>query len=648
MLSRIRSLVVFNAVFWLCWSLYAQPNRAAVNDSEARSSLDKLVTDQMATDGVLGTGVVVVKDGRLWYQRGYGFADDRKTILVDPQKTEFYAASVSKLFVATAVMQLVEEGRLDLQRDVNEYLHFRLTPHHDSRPITLADLLRNSPAQRSRTTQRSRVSVLLVGRPALRRLLTHTAGVDDHMIGAETPLGEPVDLGSYFQHHVPPLVRPPASEINYSNHGVALAAHVVERTSGMTFYDYAEKRILAPLGMHHSTFRQPLPESFRNNLGFERFEKAYVIPYPVATLVTTPEDMGKFMLAHLRADPSGAHILTDQALATMQAQHFSLSPELPGMAYGFFEAWDAGGRALFHAGARDHFSLLYLVPERGFGIYIVMCGASEASQLPSKVARAFLKHLFGPASPPKTVASFAAVPSWLRGRYRLDAVSQTTLEKLAGLGAEMRVRPAGYDIDVTIPSFSRGQSTERYFQVAPLLFRSQTGSVLMFRRTAQSGETKAFRSDFVSDPMSFTRLRWFESSTVFLVSIAFSYAVFAIFLLLSLYRLIRKQTGLDQPWVWNAGALLSLFALVAPAAGIAMAFTAREHQLYTIERILRVFMFIFTPAIVLALVVLVLTPSVLVAGKWPLRPRLAFASLGFAALFFLRFAFYWHVWAVRY
>jgi CubicO group peptidase (beta-lactamase class C family) len=617
MMSRIRSLVVFNAVFLLCWSLHAQPNRA-VNDSEARSFLDKLVTDQMATDGVLGTGVVVVKDGRLWYERGYGFADDHKTRLVDPQKTEFFAASVSKLFVATAVMQLVEEGRLDLQRDVNEYLHFRLTPYYDSRPITLADLL------------------------------THTGSVDDHMIGAESPRDEPVDLGSYFQRHVPRLVRPPASEINYSNHGVALAAHVVERTSGMTFYDYAEKRILAPLGMQHSTLRQPLPESFRNNLGFERFEKAYVIPYPIATLVTTPEDMGKFMLAHLRASPSGASILTDQALATMQAQHFSPSPELPGMAYGFFEAWAAGGRGLFHAGARDHFSLLYLVPERGFGIYIVMCGASEASQFPSKVARAFLEHLFGPASPPKTVASFAAVPRWLRGRYRLDAVSQTTLEKLVGLGPEMRVRPAGYDIDVAIPSFSRGQSTERYFQVAPLLFRSQTGSLLVFRRTAHLGETKAFRSDFVSDPMSFTRLRWFESSTVFLVTIGFSYAIFAIFLLLSLYRSIRKQRVLAQPWVWNAGALLSLCALVAPAAGIAMAFTAREHQLYTIERILRVFMFIFTPAILLPLIVLALTPSALVAGKWPLRPRLAFASLGFAALFFLRFVFYWHVWGVRY
>ena len=619
MVSRIPALVLLNAFFFPCWLLpaVAHSNRPS-DDSEARSFLDKLVSDQMAADGVLGASAVVVKDGQLWYEQGYGFADEKKTRRVDPQTTEFFAASVSKLFVATAVMQLSEQGLLDLHRDINQYLDFRLTPFHDSRPITLADLL------------------------------THTAGVDDHMIGAECPIQEPIDLGSYFRHHIPPLVRAPGLEINYSNHGVALAGHVVERISGMPFYDYAEKRILAPLAMQQSTFRQPLTEAFQRNVAFERFEKAYVIPYPVATLVTTPADMGKFMLAHLKAGPPGTHLLTDDALDAMHAQHFAPSAELPGVAYGFFEAWDAGGRGLFHAGARDHFSLLYLVPERGFGIYIVMCGASEASQLPSQVVHAFLEHLFGSVNPIRQATSFAAVPGWLPGRYRLDAISQATLEKLIGLGAEMRVRPAGNDIDVTIPSFSLGESTERYLQVAPLLFRSQAGSSLQFRKVTSTGEAKAFRSDFVSDPVSFTQLNWFESSRVFLVTIALSYAAFAVFLVLAIYWLIRKRTVSYRHWVWGAGALLSLCAQAAPAIGIVMVVTARVHQLYTLERILHVVMFILNPTIVLAVSVLVLTPSVLVGREWPLRPRIAFGALGLASLFFLRFVFYWHVWGSHY
>jgi len=618
-MSRVPTLALVNAILFLCWTLpsTAQLNRAA-DDSEARSFLDKLVADQMAADGILGTGVVVIKDGQLWYERGYGFADEKKTGPVDPQTTEFFAASVSKLFVATAVMQLADEGRLDLHRDVNQYLDFRLPPYHDSRPITLADLL------------------------------THTAGVDDHMVGAEVPIQEPIDLGDYFQHHIPPLVRAPGSEINYSNHGVALAGRVVERISGMTFYDYAEKRILTPLGMQRSTFRQPLPDSFQKNLGFERFEKAYIIPYPVATLVTTPKDMGKFLLAQLKAGPSGLHLLTENAIDAMHAQHFAPPSELPGVAYGFFEAWDAGGRGLFHAGARDHFSLLYLVPERGFGIYIVVCGASEASRLPSQVVHAFLEHLFGSSNPPKQVASLAAIPSWLPGRYRLDAISHATLEKLVGLGAEMRVRAAGKDIDVTIPSFSRGESTERYWQFAPLLFRSQTGSLLQFRKATRPAEAKAFRSDFVSDPMSFTRLHWYDSSTVFLVTIAYSYAAFSVFLLLAVFWLIRKRTLADQRWVWNLGVVLSFCAVAAPVMGIVMVLLAREHQLYTIDRILRVVMLVHNPAIILAVAVLTLTPSILVGNRWPVGRQVAFGALGLASLLLLRFVFYWRAWGSQF
>ena len=594
----------------------AQATRRA-SEADARSVLDKLVTDHMAADGVLGVGVLAVRDGRVWYERGYGFEDDRKTRRVDPERTEFFAASVSKLFVATAAMQLTEQGRLDVGRDINQYLDFHLAAFHDSRPITMADLL------------------------------THTAGVDDHMVGAESPIQQPIDLGAYFREHTPILVRPPGIEIDYCNHGVALAARVVERVSGMSFYDYAEQNILRPLQMRHSSFRQPVPETFRSHLGSERFEKPYTIPYPVATLVATPSDMGKFMLAHLKATPN-ARLLTDAALDTMHAQQFAVSPELPGVAYGFFEARDAGGRGLFHAGARDHFSLLYLVPEQRFGIYIVMCGASESSQLPSQVVRQFLSYLFGPQTSRNQTKSNSPVPDWVTGQYRLDAISHSTLEKMVGLGAEIRVRASGNDIDVTIPSFSRGKSEERYFHVAPLLFQSSSGSRMLFREVANQGEVKAFRSDFVSDPMSFTRLRWYETSASFFIAIAMSYATFAAFFLLSAYWSVRKRHLAEARWTWNLGVLLSLSVVAAPVIGIVMAIMAREHQLYTIERILRVVMLIFNPAIALAVAVLAVTPSALLRSNWPACRRITFGTLGVASLLLLRFVFYWHVWGWRF
>lgn len=212
----------------------------------------------------------------------------------------------------------------------------------------------------------------------------------------------------------------------------------------------------------------------------------------------------------------------------------------------------------------------------------------------------------------------------------------------------MRVQPSGDDIEVTIPSFSRGEVTQRYVQVAPLLFRSQSGATLQFRRVGPLSETKTFRSDFVSDPMSLTRLHWYESSMVFLVSLGLSYATFAVFLLLSGYWCVGKRGVPGEGWVWKLGVLLSLCAMAAPAAGIVMAVLAQEHQLYTIERILKVVMPIFNAAIVVAVIVVALTPSVIVGNKWPLHRQIAFGALGLASLLFLRFAFYWHVWGTQF
>ena len=128
-MNRVLLVALQGIVLFLTWlpPAIAQSQQARnQNDSEPRNVLDKLVTDQMAADRALGVSVVVVKDGHPWYERGFGFADEQKTRPVDPQTTEFFAASVSKLFVGTAVMQLAEQGRLDLHRDINHYLDFRL------------------------------------------------------------------------------------------------------------------------------------------------------------------------------------------------------------------------------------------------------------------------------------------------------------------------------------------------------------------------------------------------------------------------------------------------------------------------------------------------------------------------------------------
>ncbi len=184
------------------------------------------------TDGsqLPSLGLVVVKDGGVFFQKGYGQANDEGNVTVLPEQTLFRAASVSKLVTATAVMQLVEQGRLNLDADINTYVtRFQLENNY-STPITA------------------------------RHLLTHTSGIEDRLFGNTVPNADQlVSLGDYFTAHVPHRIRPPGEQIAYSNTGMALAGHLVEAVSGLSFAEYVERNIFQPLGMTRSSFRQPYP-----------------------------------------------------------------------------------------------------------------------------------------------------------------------------------------------------------------------------------------------------------------------------------------------------------------------------------------------------------------------------------------------------
>ena len=174
----------------------------ALTAADLEAWLDGYLPAALARNDMAGAVVAVVKDGAVLFMKGYGFADVAGRRAVDPERTLFPVASISKTFTATAVMQLVEQGRLDLDRDVNEYLDFAIPPAF-GKPITL------------------------------RHLLTHTAGFDDLQKGSS-----PADpkwyfpLGTYLKRRSPNRVYPPGTIPAYSNYGLGLAAYIVERTSG--------------------------------------------------------------------------------------------------------------------------------------------------------------------------------------------------------------------------------------------------------------------------------------------------------------------------------------------------------------------------------------------------------------------------------
>ena len=178
-------------------------------------------------DIIIACGAVflLVKDGRVFFARGYGYSDLMKRTAVDPAKTVFRVGSVSKLFTATAVLQLAERGEVDLHTDVNRYLKTFQLEENFPAPVTLANLL------------------------------THTGGFDDRAIGiAARNAQDQAPLGEYLARSMPPRVRPPGEMYNYSSHGIALAGYIVETVSGQPFGEYVEKNILEPLEMRQSSF----------------------------------------------------------------------------------------------------------------------------------------------------------------------------------------------------------------------------------------------------------------------------------------------------------------------------------------------------------------------------------------------------------
>lgn len=307
--------------------------------------LDGYLPYALKTGDIAGAEVAIVKDGQILTARGYGYADVEKRRPIDPAKTLFRPGSVSKLVTWTAVMQLVDEGKLDLDRDVNSYLDFKIPPR-DGKPITL------------------------------RQILTHTAGFEEtakDLIAYDPKYAMP--LGVYLKRYTPKRIFAPGTTPAYSNWATALAGYIVERASGMSFDDYLDKRIFAPLGMTNTSFRQPLPARLQANMarGYSRASEEptpfeIVVPAPAGSMSSTATDMARFMIAHLEG---GQGILSPRAWQTMHNSPTTFLPPLNRMQLGFFETNVNGRKVNAHLGDTMgfHTSLHLFMPERT-GFYV--------------------------------------------------------------------------------------------------------------------------------------------------------------------------------------------------------------------------------------------------------------------------------------
>ena len=200
-----------------------EPKSPPVDSASLVHLLDSLIVPGLAKYHIPGMVIAIVRDSDLVLAKGYGYADVERKIPFDPDSTVIRIASVSKLFTATAVLQLVDQGVLDMHQDINAYLTRFKVEDRFGTPITL------------------------------QHLLTHTAGFDDRSIGKSAWTQESqIPLGDFLATSLPRRIIPPGEVYTYSNFSNALAGFVVEEAAHEDYAAYVRHNILEPLGMTRS------------------------------------------------------------------------------------------------------------------------------------------------------------------------------------------------------------------------------------------------------------------------------------------------------------------------------------------------------------------------------------------------------------
>jgi CubicO group peptidase (beta-lactamase class C family) len=357
----------------------AWAQNAVMTTEDLGRFFDEHATREMEKANIAGAAIAVVKDDKVLFVRGYGYADVARKIPVSPDDTLFRIASISKVVTYTAVMQLVEQRKIDLDADVTRYLDFPIPPTF-AKPITM------------------------------RNLMTHTAGFEDTVQGRWVEPGKMIPMHDYLVQQLPRRLFAPGTVPAYSSYGTTLAGYIVERVSGEPFETYIERHVFEPLGMRHSSFAQPLPQHLGAMLtkGYDTRTGPASPPdtaqaAPAASMSSSAMDMARFMAAHLGgAAMPGPSLLTPATLAQMHTVQFRHHPEGPGMALGLYEMDEVAPRLLGHTGdiPRAH-SGLYLFPKQRIGLFIVQnteAGDSMRNTLLKLFAERYL------ASPPHAPA----------------------------------------------------------------------------------------------------------------------------------------------------------------------------------------------------------------------------------------------------
>ena len=618
-----------------CTTPLPAPASGLTGTHDLETFMDGVMAAQLKDDQIPGATVSVVKDGEILFAKGYGYADIQRSEQVNAATTLFRIGSVSKLFTWTAVMQLAEEGKVDLHADVNTYLKTFKIPATYPQPITLANLL------------------------------THTAGFEDSGIGTFVLTAHDLQpLGPWLATHIPARVRAPGVLTSYSNYGAALAGYIVEQVSGMPFDQYIEQHIYKPLNMSQSTFRQPVSSQLAPHLsqGYTAVNGTYrADPFediqvgPAGSMSSTAIDMAHFMIAHLQDGRYGnTRILLATTSEDMHKQHFTQDPRLPGMAYGFYEQSINNLRLIAHGGDTGLFhSLLALLPDAHVGVFVSYnsAGGEFARDI---FLQAFLNRYFPAArvSQTTTLAGFNQRADQISGSYLPTRRSYTTFQKLLNPLSTVNVSTAGAGHLVISGG---GAQMFNVVEVAPWVFQQVDGPLKVIFHPGSDGTTMLISNVPFE---AFAKAAWYDTPTFHFLLIIVCLLLFLsaiLFWPLGFLRRVRLQR--EGKRLSGDPRFLLFHVLAGIVSGLDILFVAGLAFLLASNPEAPEFS---VPPMLIALLTLAMISSVLTLGLvlslvlvwwrhfWNRGQRIHYTLVALAALAFVGELAYWNLLGFRF
>ncbi len=606
-------------------------NAGLVDPSEIEAFFDHVFEEEMEKMHIPGAVFSLVKNGKILIAKGYGLSSVEQEIPVDPYETTFFVASVSKLFTATAVMQLVEQGRLDLYTDVNDYLTVFKIDHNFPQPVTIADLL------------------------------THTGGFEERtLILAAFSESEMLSGEEYLTLGKQPRVLPPRKYISYSNYGYTLLGYIVEEVSGVPFEQYIDRYILKPLNMQSSSFSYP--DSLMSRLAcsylytgnsWKPLPVLYVNVGPAGALISTASDMANFMIMHLQNGVFGdATILQEETAIRMHGQLFTQHPELPGWCHGFYEGKINGRRLIQHAGDINNYSsLLALIPEENTGLFMsVNGGKGIVSKFHGIVLKRFMDHYYPSEKKEKYTDELFMMNDIrrFRGTYRLNRYSRLSFEKILGAVLESRIK-INPDHSLTV-YFSPvlNEPPSHWIRVDTLLFCNKTdGKYMAFYENTDGSITHVNFS--VEVPANHEKIPWIHSGifNLFLLAIILIFFIsvipgWQIVWLVRKIRKRRKERGMWEKRIRSTAILVSGLNLLFIIA-LVIALVTSVAQLTSDNPV--VFVIVFMIPIIAAILTVVLITFLIHVWKhklWKLNGRIYFTGVVIAATAYIWMLNYWN------